>query len=80
MKISIRKLLLAAYLIFYAGGVFFLTKDYVKAQYSFWEILWIAGTLGLPAVSILLYTLSYEPKHFTWFWKIVPFSLVAYNA
>jgi len=80
MKISMRKLLLAGYLILYAVSIILLAKEYFDNGYSFWEIFWITGTFGLPAVSILLYTLSYEPKHFTWFWKIVPFSLIAFNA
>jgi len=75
-----KRWLIIGYFVILVAIIIGLTLMCIGEGYPLWTLISMPVILGLVAISILLYSLSYKPKHFAWFWKIVPLVLVAYYA
>lgn len=75
-----KRWLIIGYFVLFVAVIIGVTLEYIEQEYPLWITISTAIVLGLVAISILLYGLSYKPKRFIWFWKIVPIVLVAYYA
>ncbi len=75
-----KRWLIIGYFVILVAIIIGLTLMCIGEGYPLWTLISMPVILGLIAISILLYGLSYKPKHFAWFWKIVPLVLVAYYA
>jgi hypothetical protein len=49
-----------------------------EPSFSLWLTILLTVPLFLAAIAIFLYGISYRPNLFSWLWKFVPFSLIAF--
>lgn len=75
-----KRWLIIGYFVILVAVIIGLTLTCIGEGYPLWILISMPVILGLVAISILLYGLSYKPKRFAWFWKIVPLALVAQYA
>jgi len=76
-----KRILTFCYFVFFVA-IFIVLRilSHLEKGVPLWSIIFSVTILSLVAISILLYGLSYKPKRFTWFWKVIPFTLLAHYA